>query len=124
MGTTNMGVSLKGTEGSEVKNLKMAETWWEWVIEYGHHEYGGVVKGGGGSKVKFFKMPGNGSEYVLGTVESVPGRAAAFFWNLAAQRCPCPRTLPRAAKRPCFGIWPRSDARAPTHYPGPRSGRV
>ena len=55
------------------------------------------------------------------------GREAAVFRNLAAQRCPCPHTLPRAAKRPCLGIWPRSDARAPTHLPvytgsWPRSG--
>ena len=82
-----MVVSLKGTEGSEVKILKMAKTWWGWIIEYGDHEYEGAVKGDWGSEVKFFKSFKNGSEFVLGTVERVPGRAAAVFWNLAAQRC-------------------------------------
>ncbi len=59
----------------------MAETWWGWVIA--DHEYEGAVKGNWGPKVKFFKSFKNGSEFVLGTVERV---------------------------RPCFGIWPRSDA--------------
>ena len=148
MGITNMTTSLKETERSKVKFFKMAETWWEGVIEYGDHEYRHGVKGGGGSKVKFFKVAGNGSKHSVGTLVGFIGRAAAFlsFWprsdarapahypwprsgttNLAAQRCPFPHTLPRAAKRPCLGIWPRSDARAPTHYPvytgsWPRSG--
>ena len=50
-----MTMALKETERSKVKNFKMAETCWGGVIEYGDHEYGGVVKGGGkvkGQKIK------------------------------------------------------------------------
>ena len=85
-------MALKGTERSKVKIFKMAETCGEWVIGYGDREYGGGVKGGGGSEVKFFKVAGNGSKHSVGTLVGFVGRAAAFL-----------------------SFWPRSDARAPAH---------
>ena len=48
-----MVVSLKGEQRSKVKNLKMAETCWEWVIGYGDHDYRHGVKGGGTKKIIF-----------------------------------------------------------------------
>ena len=56
-GITNIDMSLKEGQRSKVKNLKMAETCWEWVIGYGDHDYRHGVKGGG-TKIIIFSIMG------------------------------------------------------------------